>query len=258
MAWELTFALFVLPICAGALRVYLQGRAGDGSTTSWSSSGIGPKPNETPEAVIRIYAARKGQWKGIFAVHTWITIKKAGANRFDRHEVVGWGEPVRRNNYPADGRWHGNIPDVVLDIRGPRAERLIPEIEAAIARYPYMERGSYRLWPGPNSNTFVAWIARQVPALGLELPPTAIGKDYLGAGLAIGPTPSGTGRQISLYGLVGAAVAKREGLEFHLLGTTIGVDFDDLAVKLPSVGSVGLASHLRLARSEPARHSQTV
>lgn len=258
MAWELTFALFVVPVFAGALRVCVQGFGSDRSKCAWASSGIGPCPDETPEAVIRVYAARKGRWKGIFAVHTWIAIKRAGADRFDRYEVVGWGEPVRRNNYPADGRWYGNVPDVVLDIRGPRAARLISKIEATIARYPYRERGTYRLWPGPNSNTFVAWIARQVPALGLEMPATAVGKDFLAPGLAFGPTPSGTGHQVSLHGLLGFGIAKREGVEFHIGGTTIGIDPEDLAVKLPSLGSVGLRPLLNAIRTEPARRSQTV
>ncbi len=258
MAWELTFALFIVPVCAGVLGACVRNWPGDGTKSTWGSSGVGPCPDETPEAVIRVYAARKGTWKGVFAVHTWITIKRAGANRFDRYEIVGWGEPLRCNNYPADGRWYGNDPDVVLDIRGPRAERFIGKIEAAIASYPYQERGTYRLWPGPNSNTFVAWIARQVPALGLEMPPTAIGKDFLGPGLAFGPTPSGTGRQISLHGLAGAALAKREGFEVHILGATLGVDPEDLAIKLPSVGSIGLRPILTAFRSEPAQRSQTV
>jgi hypothetical protein len=36
----------------------------------------------------------------------------------------------------------------------------------------------YKAFPGPNSNTFVAWIGRQVPELGLDLPFSAIGSGY--------------------------------------------------------------------------------
>ena len=79
-----------------------------------------------------------------------------------------------------------------------------------------------------------------MPELGLELPPTAVGKDYLGAGFQVGPTPSGSGTQISWGGVLGMALGRREGLELHLLGATIGIDPQDLAIKLPAIGSLGL------------------
>jgi hypothetical protein len=78
-----------------------------------------------------------------------------------------------------------------------------------------------------------------VPELGLELPPTAIGKDYLNNGSLFGRTPSGTGYQVSLLGLLGLSVGQKEGLEINLLGLTFGVDPLDLAVKLPGIGRLG-------------------
>jgi hypothetical protein len=35
------------------------------------------------------------------------------------------------------------------------------------------------MWPGPNSNSFTAWIALEVPQLGLQLPTKAIGKQWM-------------------------------------------------------------------------------
>ena len=96
------------------------------------------------------------------------------------------------------------------------------------------------MWPGPNSNTFVAWIARQFPQLEIELPPTAVGKDFLGRGFEVMRTPSGTGWQFTYAGYVGAALGLREGVELHLLGATLGLDPEELAIKLPSIGKVGL------------------
>ena len=238
--WTLSLCLVVAPVLLGGVWSYAQGWPASWHTADWSSSGIGLRPAETPEAVVQVYAARAGRWKGIFAVHTWIVVKRPGAPRFDRYDVVGWGRPVRRNAYPIDGHWYGNAPSVILEVRGPRAAKLIPQIEAAILSYPNRRSGSYHVWPGPNSNTFLAWIGRRVPELGLELPPTAVGKDYLGDGWQTGPTPSGTGRQVSWSGLIGAAVGTREGLELHVLGATIGLDPQDLAIKLPAVGSLGL------------------
>ena len=52
--------------------------------------------------------------------------------------------------------------------------------------------------------------------------------------------PSGSGFQVSYNGVIGAGISLREGIELHVLGATIGVDFDDLAIKLPAIGKFGL------------------
>lgn len=111
---------------------------------------------------------------------------------------------------------------------------LIDRIETAVAAYPYPNE--YRVWPGPNSNTFVAFVARQVPELGLELPPTAIGKDYPTDGQILDRMPSGTGWQISVLGLLSLGLAREEGFEFNLLRLSAGVDVNDLALRLPGIG----------------------
>jgi hypothetical protein len=147
---------------------------------------------------------------------------------------------VRRDAYAADARWYGNEPHVVRDIAGADAQKLIPAIEAAIASYPYALRGDYTVWPGPNSNSFVSWLVRTVPGLETELPAMAVGKDYLGPGLAFARAPSGTGYAFSFSGLIGATAALNEGLELHIAGSTIGIDPDDLAIKLPALGKLGL------------------
>lgn len=144
---------------------------------------------------------------------------------------------VRKDMRPIDGYWAGNRPEVVLDRRGPEVEALIDRVEAAILTYPYPDQ--YRTWPGPNSNTFTAHIGRSVPALGLELPPIAVGKDYLNHGHLFARTPSGTGVQFSLLGLVGLALGREEGLEINILGLTFGIDPLDLALKLPGIGKIG-------------------
>ena len=51
--------------------------------------------------------------------------------------------------------------------------------------------------------------------------------------------PSGTGYQVSLFGLIGLLAAREEGLEVTILGLTFGIDPLDLAIKLPGVGSIG-------------------
>ena len=221
------------------------------STADRSSAGLAPDPAATPEAIVQVYAARALSWRGAFGVHPWIAVKPAGASSYAVYEVVGWrayrGLPsVVTSNRDPDGRWFGALPEVLAELRGAEAEVVIPKIEAAVRDYPYVD--SYRIWPGPNSNTFVAWVGRAVPELRLDLPSTALGKDYLGAGL-IARTPSGTGWQISLFGLVGLLLAWEEGVEVNLLGMTFGIDPFDLAVKLPGVGRFGART---AATAEPS------
>jgi len=206
----------------------------------WSSSGVLAPAPQVREAVVHVLAGRTGRWKGIFAHHTWIVVKPAGAMRYTRYDVVGWGTPVRRDAYAADGRWYGSTPDIVLTLRGAEAEAAIPRIGEAVAAYPYSTAGSYVIWPGPNSNTFVAAIARKVPELAPALLPTALGKDFAGWPLYLGMTPSATGAQVSAGGLLGISVGWVEGLELNILGVVIGIDLRRPALKLPGWGRLGM------------------
>lgn len=206
------------------------------------SSGQAPDALTVRAPVVQVYGARTVGWRGVFGIHTWISLKRAGATTWTRYEVVGWGvsrgvPAVRTNRSGPDNYWFGSWPDLLVDARGEHVEALIERIEAAIAAYPYPD--TYRTWPGPNSNTFTAWVARQVPELRLDLPPTAIGKDYLPGGALTATTPAGRGLQLSLLGVAGVLAGWDEGLEVNVLGLTFGVDVKDPALKVPLVGRVG-------------------
>jgi hypothetical protein len=206
------------------------------------SSGQAPDPATTPEAVIQVYAARAVRWRGVFGIHPWIAVKRPGAPAYTRYEVIGWGvdrgaPAVRVNRTGPDNHWFGSRPELLVDLRGPGVDALIDKLEAAVRSYPYP--ATYRTWPGPNSNTFLAHVGRAVPELRLDLPPTAVGKDYLPHGIPIALTPSGTGVQISLFGLAGVLLGWEEGVEVNLLGLIIGIDWNRPALKLPGVGRVG-------------------
>ncbi len=205
-------------------------------------TGQAPDPALMPEAVVQVYAARAVSWRGVFAVHTWIAVKPSRAESYTRYEVIGWGvdrgaPAVRVNRTGPDNHWFGDRPDKLVDLRGEGVDAVIARVEAAVAAYPYPS--SYRTWPGPNSNTFTAWVGREVPELRLKLPPTAIGKDYLPNGDVVGRTPSGTGVQLSLFGLGGLAIGWEDGIELNVLTLTFGVDFKRPALKLPLVGRLG-------------------
>lgn len=204
------------------------------------------KVSHTPafdEAAIQVYAARTWGLKKILAVHTWIAIKHPNDDEFTRYEIFGWAkyrnEDVlisRRGGH--DAQWYGNKPTILVDIRGDEAQKIIAQVEQAIDDYPY--RSEYTVWPGPNSNTFTAFIGRQVPELGLDLPSTAIGKDYREIQDVVSLSPSGSGVQFSLWGLLGASAGIEEGLELNLLGLNFEIDLFDLAIELPGIGRIGL------------------
>ena len=83
-------------------------------------------------------------------------------------------------------------------------------------------------------------MGRQVPELALDLPSTAIGKDFLTNGSIVESAPSGTGAQVSLYGLLGVTVARQEGLELNVLALNFGIDLLRPAIKLPGIGRIGM------------------
>lgn len=210
------------------------------------SSGQAPDPATTPDAVVQVYAARTVGWKGVMAVHTWIAVKPSGAPAYTRYEVMGWGvgngaAALRVNRTGPDNYWFGSRPDLLVDRRGDGVDGLIARIEAAVQAYPYP--ASYRTWPGPNSNTFTAYVGRVVPELRLDLPSTAIGKDFIPGGRPVAFSPSGTGVQLSLFGLLGVLAGAEEGLELNVLGLTFGLDVKRPALKLPIVGRFGFNQH---------------
>jgi hypothetical protein len=216
----------------------------DYRTADRSSAGIAPPAETTPEAVVQVYGARALNWRGIFGVHTWIATKPESGREYTVHHVIGWRwyrnlpVVVSAPGIP-DGRWFGNEPELLGELRGEAAAGAIPKIIDAVATYPYPNE--YRLWPGPNSNTFTAYVGRQVPELKLDLPVTAIGKDYPINGSLFDRTPSGTGYQLSMLGLLGVSMAREEGIEMNLLGLSFGIDFVSPALKLPFIGRLGFS-----------------
>ncbi|OUS18645.1 hypothetical protein A9Q97_00585 [Rhodospirillales bacterium 47_12_T64] len=217
-------------------------------STPWSEAnhdrvGIAPNPAENPEAIFQVYGARTYNWRGAFAVHTWIAVKPENATSYTRLEVIGWrqyrGLPVisATTGWP-DRNWFGSKPEIYYELRGSEAQHLIPRVIEAAQSYPYPEE--YEAWPGPNSNTFTAHVLRQLPEINVDLPPTAIGKDYLDeSNHFIASAPSNTGVQISFYGVIGAILSRSEGIEINLLGLNFGLDPDNLALRLPGIGKIG-------------------
>jgi len=218
------------------------------------SSEQAPSAAASNEAIIQVYAARAARWKGSLGVHTWVATKRSSDTHYTRLEVIGysvsWGhDAVRIRSGSPDSYWYGNRPTLLRSISGGEAvDKLIDRLHASAEAYPYND--VYHVWPGPNSNTFTAHLARAVPELQLELPSTAIGKDYQPWSHTLSKSPSGTGGQLSFKGYAGLLVGIEEGIELNLFGLTAGVDFWPPAIKLPAVGRIGFSDYKRIDETD--------
>jgi len=171
--------LFVLLVVSALL--------GCSSGQGWRSAsrepaGLAPDPATTPEAILQVYGADAWGWRGWFAIHTWVAAKRSGEDGYTVYDVVGWrgrhGGPVMRISRDVPDRyWFGERPRIIKEYRGQGVDRLIEAVDRAARAYPW--KRTYTVFPGPNSNTFTAWIGSQVPELELELPLSAIGKSYV-------------------------------------------------------------------------------
>ena len=240
--WLLAFLALLL---AGPLLTVASGRAsvsGDWRHATQRSTGLAPDPALHPEAIVQVYASRAFGWRGAFADHTWLAAKAPGADHFTRFEVIGWNGGGGRSvvsisgQRAPDAEWFGAAPRLIRDVRGAEAETIVRKLPQAVAAYPY--GNTYSAWPGPNSNTFLAHLGREIAELRVTLPSTAIGKDYLPIDRLLSTTPSGTGVQLSLLGLLGVILGTDEGLELNVLGLVTGIDFRTPALKLPGIGRV--------------------
>jgi hypothetical protein len=220
-------------------------------TGAANAAALAPDPAQVREPVVQVYGARTKGAKGLFGVHTWVAVKPTGAREWTVYEVIGWrlrysdSAVVVRNRDP-DANWFGSEPELYADKRGAGVDELIKRIDEAAKSYPYA--AEYTLWPGPNSNTFTAWIGRAVPELGIDLPATAIGKDFTGTQI-FSRAPSGRGVQLSLGGVLGVSASGIEGLEFNILSLNFG--FGPSGLKLPLIGRIGSPS-FPAAVAEPA------
>jgi hypothetical protein len=211
---------------------------------------LAPDPSVVREAVVQVWGARSMGAKGLFGVHTWVAVKPTDAREWTVYEVVGWRlrwndtAVVIRNRHPE--MWFGSKGELYADKRGPGVDELIKRIDEAAKDYPYAKE--YTLWPGPNSNTFTAWIGRAVPELAIDLPATAIGKDFTGMQI-FSRAPSGRGMQVSLGGVLGLSASGVEGIELNILSLNFGISGSGL--KLPLVGRIGSPSFADTALPQP-------
>jgi hypothetical protein len=160
----------------------------DWRTANRESAGMAPDPASTQEAILLVYGAKAWSWRGWFAIHTWIAAKHTGETSYTVYDVIGWrshhNQPVLKIYHDVPDRyWYGEKPRVIREYRGKEVDRLIDSVDKAANAYPW--KTVYKAFPGPNSNTFTGWIARQVPELELKLPFSAIGSGYADQGTGL-------------------------------------------------------------------------
>lgn len=227
--------VFIFPALAHLGVWSLKNKPGSWHEADWSSAGILAKRPPLETAEIMLLSARTGGLKGAFATHSWIVMKEPGRAQYDRFDVVGWGRPVRKNAYDADGRWYSNKPQIDFRLTGDAAIPLIAKLKTAINSYKWREYGDYTLWPGPNSNTFVSTIVQQVPELKATTVSTGVGRDFPSDGRFFGRRADGS-YFVSANGYIGAILGGTAGLELNFLGLVAGVNPATSTIKVPAFG----------------------
>lgn len=218
------------------------------SKKSWldasrESANISPKPTEVQEDIYQIFYARAFSWRGYFGVHPWVSWKKKNDKEYTVAQIISWnlrstGTALSIQEDIPDRLWYDSKPTLLFEVRGEKATKIIEETQILIEKYPH--KNSYTLFPGPNSNTFVSYIIRNIDDIKIELPPHAIGKDYLVTSSFLAESPSNTGFQVSAWGLFSLTLGLGEGIEVNLLGLNFGLDFYTPALKLPFIGRLGM------------------
>ena len=143
---------------------------------------VAPDPDYHADPVIQVYGANVWGVRGRFAIHTWIATKDVNAPTYTIYQVIGWrlrraGTVVSISEGDPARPWYGSEPILLHEVRGEAAAALTERVAAAAKSYPFW--GEYTMWPGPNSNSFIAWVALEVPELGLKLPAKAIGQSWM-------------------------------------------------------------------------------
>jgi hypothetical protein len=220
------------------------------SSKSWReasrrSAGIAPKAETLKEDIVQIYYARAFSWRGYFGVHPWISFKKKNEDQYTVAQVTSWnirrkGTAINYRKDLPDRYWYDSEPTLLFDVRGERASKIIKKLKYLIKDYPFKD--NYRVYPGPNSNTFVSYMIRNIDEIDCELPAHAIGKDYFGTNL-LSNTPSNTGFTFSVFGMLGLTLGLHEGIELNLFGMNFGLDFYKPALKVPFAGRLGVAEY---------------
>ncbi|NUP07384.1 MAG: DUF3750 domain-containing protein [Polyangiaceae bacterium] len=175
------------------------------------------------------------------ARHAWIVVQRQDGPPH-RHEYGSSGGPDPFDDFAAgDVMLHGVVA-------GTDAE--IAAIDACLERAHsafFEDHPDYFPIPGPNSNTYVARLIRDC-SLMIELPATAIGRDYVGP-VGADVTEAGTGIQIGSIPF-GLRIGAREGVGIQIFGLPLGIHFWPPGIEVPiNPGRIGFATDAHIERA---------
>jgi hypothetical protein len=116
---------------------------------------------------------------GAIAVHCWFVVSDAGqTHRWEVWQAANAGGRaighVHCDLKPPEAGVGGGPSRIAREWHGTQARAIQSVLEQA-AHYPYCSR--YLLWPGPNSNTFVAWVLEKA-GIDYELGWRAVGRRF--------------------------------------------------------------------------------
>jgi hypothetical protein len=116
---------------------------------------------------------------GWFAVHYWFVVfDEQGCHRWEVWQTKNAGGHsvghLHCDLKPPDAGVGGGPARLAAQWSGAQALAIKKILEKAEA-YPFCQK--YRYWPGPNSNTFAAWVLRKA-RVEHKLGPMAFGKRY--------------------------------------------------------------------------------
>lgn len=172
----------------------------------------------------------------LVARHAWILANPGRGKDLLRYEYTGRGSRST-TTFPFSHFSYGDIAiHGIIEPDEARMDEILACFDAETPRYNEEHPGYFPI-PGPNSNTYVDRVLRRCD-VHVELPATAIGKDYLGpAGVSV--TTGGTGVQLSTW-FFGVKLGVTEGVEIHILGLAVGVDVWPPALIVPvNPGRIG-------------------
>lgn len=120
-------------------------------------------------------------WCGLFAVHYWFVTERVGKrNRWEVWQTPNAGGSsnghLHRNLQRPDANVGGGPTCLERSWSGEEADRITQALQLSWNVYPC--RSLYFAFPGPNSNTYVAWVLREA-AIEHPLSWKGVGKDFL-------------------------------------------------------------------------------
>ncbi len=213
---------------------------GEGYGRLWPKS-VTPLSSTPDGPVAQLWYGPLPKPLNLSAVHYWLVTFDPAEGRWHRWDLWEYKD-VRPPNWGhvhedlmAPDAWPGGGPGrPEREWHGDEA-RAIRNVLARSPEYPYRNR--YLAWPGPNSNTYIAWVLREA-GVSADIDPRAIGRDYLGR-VGIGWTTTRTGVQAESP-VLGVKAGLKDGVELHFLTFTLGIDTWPPALKTP-LGRVGFA-----------------